>query len=147
MLKIVEMQSLEQLKLLEEMNFGHLACSQEDQPYIVPMNYAYDGENIFILTTEGMKTQWMNVNPKICFQIEQVSDQRHWQSVIVMGYAELLTHSEDIGRAAHFIVKKNPLLTPAFNKTILSGEERSGGAAVYRIHVSSMSGHKTVVHI
>jgi uncharacterized protein len=144
MLKISETTDSEAKKLLEANNYGHLGCSLDHQPYIVPMNYAFDGEHIFLFTTGGLKTEWLTVNPKVCFQVEQVRDGRHWQSVIVTGCAELLTHFEDIGRAANFIVKNNSLLTPALNQTTVGGVERNGSAAVYRIHIASITGRKTV---
>lgn len=144
MLKISETTDLEARKLLEAMRCGHLGCSLHDQPYVVPMNYGFDGESIFFFSTEGLKTEWLNMNRKVCFQVERIDDGRHWQSVTVVGDAELLTHSEEIGRAANFIFKNNPTLTPALNKTVIEGEVRKGKAVVYRIHIKSITGRETV---
>jgi hypothetical protein len=144
MLKIVETTQSESLELLESTNFGHLGCAGDDQPYVVPMHYAFDGENIYFLTKEGMKTALLENNPKVCLQVEKIKDERHWQSVVLLGKAELLTDAEEIGRAANFIVKKHASLKPALNITIIEGRERETSAAVYRIRPSRISGRKTV---
>jgi nitroimidazol reductase NimA-like FMN-containing flavoprotein (pyridoxamine 5'-phosphate oxidase superfamily) len=143
MLKITNTTDIESRTLLEAVKFGHLGCSKDDQPYIVPMHYAFDGENIYFFTTEGMKTEWLDANPKVCLQVEHIDDDRHWRSVIIMGKAERLTNAEEIGRAANFIVKHHASLTPALNKTIIENQERSGSAVVYRLHPDSITGRKT----
>lgn len=144
MLKIIETTETESLMVLESTNFGHLGCAGDNQPYIVPMHYAFDGECIYFLTREGMKTKLLNDNPQVCFQVEKVADERHWQSIIVIGKAELLTESEDINRAANFIVKKHASLRPALNITVIQGKEKLSNAAIYRIRPITISGRKTV---
>jgi hypothetical protein len=143
MLRVVETTADEHLRLLESENFGHLGCAQDNQPYVLPMHFAFDGENILFLTTVGMKTEWLDDNPKVCFQIEKMTDERRWQSVVVLGRAERLVNAEEMGRAGDFIFKKHPSLTPALNKTIVQGEERPGRAAIYRIRPISITGRKT----
>ena len=143
MLKVVEMDAAEQIELIDSMNFGHLACAHENQPYIVPMHYAFDGEYIYFLTTEGVKTKWLDGNPKVCFQIEKVMDERHWQSVIILGCAARLSNAEDIGRATNFIFKKHSSLTPALNETIVHGKEKFDGAAIYSVRMETVTGRKT----
>lgn len=75
---------------LARLDFGRLACARDDQPYVVPIHFAYDGEHIYGLTTAGQKVDWMRSNPRVCVEIdERVSDQR-WMSIVVLGrYEEL----------------------------------------------------------
>lgn len=143
MLKIVELKTEEQLELLAAMNFGHLACALDNQPYIVPMHYAFDGENILFLTLEGQKTEWLESNPRVCFQIERVADERHWQSVIVQGMAARLSAADEIGRAGDIIFKKHSSLAPAVSRTVIGTEEKSGRAAIYRLKPTVITGRKT----
>ncbi len=146
MLKITNLVEAEARVLLKALKHGHLGCSFHDQPYVVPMHYAFDGENIYFFTTEGMKTEYLSANPKVCLQVEQVSDDRHWRSVIVIGEAEQLTGAEEIGRAAELILKNNASLTPAINQTIIDNKERNGAAAVYHIRPTSITGRQTIRH-
>jgi nitroimidazol reductase NimA-like FMN-containing flavoprotein (pyridoxamine 5'-phosphate oxidase superfamily) len=63
--------SAEMHALLMSGNFGHLGCALEGRPYVVPMNYAYDGKELYFFTTEGMKTSFISVNPQVCLQVEE----------------------------------------------------------------------------
>lgn len=143
MLKIVEMIDAENLELLEAANFGHLGCARDGQPYVLPMHFAFDGASVLFLTVDGQKTVWLDQNPKVCLQIEKTLDERHWQSAAVFGLAQRLTNAEEIGRAASFIFKKHSSLTPALNRTIVDGAEKTGGAAIYRINPIRITGRKT----
>ncbi len=77
--------------LLESQIVGRLACCVEDNPYVVPMSYAYDGEYIYAHAKDGKKIQMMRKNPNICFQVDKMEDMANWQSVIVWGEYEELT--------------------------------------------------------
>ena len=43
---------------LEKGSLGRLACAQDNQPYIVPINFAFDGAYIYGFTTLGQKIEW-----------------------------------------------------------------------------------------
>lgn len=42
--------------LLQKVSYGHLACSDNGQPYIVPIHYVYSAPDLFFYTTDGKKT-------------------------------------------------------------------------------------------
>ena len=73
--------------MLRRNNYGHLACSLNDKPYVVPMNFAYEMPFIFVYTTAGMKSEILDMNPQICLQVEELVDRSDWRSVIVHGNA------------------------------------------------------------
>ena len=85
MIEIDEMSDPEIREFLRRVGYGHLACSRDDQPYVVPVNFAYRDGEIFVYTTEGKKTEFIAANPRVCLQAEEVEDNKHWQSVIVYG--------------------------------------------------------------
>ena len=143
MLKVEDMAPAEMHALLQRASFGHLGCSRDGRPYVVPMNYAYDGKELFFFTTEGMKTQFIEANPKVCLQVEEVTDSSHWRSVMVIGKAERLTKSEDTQRAMQLIVERNPSLTPAISATQLDTWGRAVDIALYRIKPDLIDGRKT----
>ena len=76
---------------------GRLACTDNNQPYIVPVTYIYDGKNIYGQTNEDMKLEILRKNPKVCFEVDRMTDMRNWQSAIVFGEFEELgiTDAED----------------------------------------------------
>lgn len=61
--------------ILDKAKIVHLGLSDDNEPYVVPMNYGYTLENgkltLFIHgATEGKKLDIMRKNPKISFSIE-----------------------------------------------------------------------------
>jgi nitroimidazol reductase NimA-like FMN-containing flavoprotein (pyridoxamine 5'-phosphate oxidase superfamily) len=144
MLKVEDMAPAEMHALLQRASFGHLGCSREGRPYVVPMHFAYDGKELYFFTTEGMKTQFIEVNPKVCLQVEEVTDSSHWRSVMVIGQAERLTNAAETGRAMQMIVERNPSLTPAISATQLDTWGRAVDIALYRIKPELIDGRRTV---
>jgi uncharacterized protein len=143
MLKIEDMAPAEMHALLEREVFGHLGCARDGRPYVLPMNFAYDGKELFFFTTEGMKTQFIQANPKVCLQVEEITDSTHWRSVMVIGNAEQITGKEEMQRAMKLITERNPSLTPAISVTQLDAWGRSVGIAIYRITPEMMDGRQT----
>jgi nitroimidazol reductase NimA-like FMN-containing flavoprotein (pyridoxamine 5'-phosphate oxidase superfamily) len=144
MLKVEDMAPVEMHALLQRASFGHLGCARDGRPYVVPMNYAYDGKELYFFTTEGMKTQFIETNPKVCLQVEEISDRSHWRSVMVIGQAERLTNAAETERAMQMIVERNPSLTPAISATQLDTWGRAVDIALYRIRPELIDGRKTV---
>jgi nitroimidazol reductase NimA-like FMN-containing flavoprotein (pyridoxamine 5'-phosphate oxidase superfamily) len=107
------------------------------------MYYYLEDSDIYLFTTEGMKTHDIDANPEICLQVEELHDLTHWRSVIVNGQAKRLTEQPDIDRAMHFVKEANPTFSPAINRTWTDAQGRSEAIAIYRIHESEMSGRTT----
>ena len=143
MLKVEDMTPADMHALLERESFGHLGCARDGRPYVVPMNYACDGKELYFFTTEGMKTQFLQSNPQVCLQVEEITDSTHWRSVMVIGKAEQLTGNEDMQRAMKLITDRNPSLTPAISATQLDTWGRAVDIALYRITPELIDGRET----
>jgi nitroimidazol reductase NimA-like FMN-containing flavoprotein (pyridoxamine 5'-phosphate oxidase superfamily) len=85
-----ELTDIQIRNILSSQVLGRLACTDTEQPYIVPVTYTYDGEYIYGQTNEGTKLKMLRKNPNICFEVDVMTDMRNWQSVIVMGKFEEL---------------------------------------------------------
>jgi len=144
MLKVEDMPPTEMHALLQRENFGHLGCARNNRPYVVPMHYAYDGKELFFFTTMGMKTQFIDANPQVCLQVEEITDSTHWRSVMVIGRAEQITRKEEMQQAMKLITERNPSLTPAISSTELDALGRAVDIALYRIVPELIDGRKTV---
>ena len=144
MLKVEDMSPGEMHALLQRGQFGHLGCAHDGRPYVLPMNYAYDGKELYFFTTEGMKTQFIQANPQVCLQVEEITDVTIWRSVMVIGKAEALTKPEEMQRAMKQITERNPSLTPAISATQLDTWGRAVDIALYRIIPELIDGRKTV---
>jgi uncharacterized protein len=144
MLDIDEMSSKEIYELLRKIGYGHLGFIHEGKPYVMPMHYYLEGEEIYMFTTEGMKTHDIDVSPEICLQVEEViDDPLHWRSVIVTGQAKRLTEKAEIDRVRALIKEVNPTLSPAINRTWIDSWGRAEKVAIYRVYLSEMSGRTT----
>jgi nitroimidazol reductase NimA-like FMN-containing flavoprotein (pyridoxamine 5'-phosphate oxidase superfamily) len=87
---IIEISHGECKALLNRVSVGRLACCLENQPYVVPVCFAYESEHLYVFSTLGQKIKWMRQNPKVCLQADETRDRSDWTSVIVNGtYLEL----------------------------------------------------------
>ena len=143
MLDIDEMSSKEIYELLRKIGYGHLGFIHEGKPYVMPMHYYLEDSDLYLFTTQGMKTHDININPEICLQVEEIHDPLHWRSVIVTGQAERLTDQTVIDRAMTFIKERNPKLSPAINRTWTDSWGRGEEITIYRIHTSEITGRTT----
>jgi len=92
---ISEMTEAECLAALAGGRLARLGCAHDDQPYVVPIYYAFhrapDGTSyLYGFTTVGQKVEWMRVNPQVCVEWDEVARHDRWVSVVVFGrYEEL----------------------------------------------------------
>ena len=144
MLNVTNMSPAEMSALLETVGYGHLGCAWEGRPYVIPMHYAFAGDCIYFLTTEGEKTRILAANPEVCLQVEVVYEVTRWRSVIVTGRAEKLIYQQEIESAMNLLTQNNPTLTPALNHTQVADEGRPNFLVLYRLRPVVIDGRKTV---
>jgi nitroimidazol reductase NimA-like FMN-containing flavoprotein (pyridoxamine 5'-phosphate oxidase superfamily) len=143
MLKVTDMSPDDMHALLQRESFGHLGCARDERPYVVPMHYAFDGKDLYFFTTQGMKTRFIQANPQVCLQVEEVTDSMNWRSVMVSGLATELTQADEMQRAMKIITDRNPSLTPAISATQVDSLGRAVDIAVYRITPEVIDGRQT----
>jgi nitroimidazol reductase NimA-like FMN-containing flavoprotein (pyridoxamine 5'-phosphate oxidase superfamily) len=89
-MRIDELNETECREILSRTTMARLGCSLNDQPYVIPVGIAYEGDCIYVFSTFGQKIKWMRSNPKVCVQVDEVRAQSDWASVIANGeYQEL----------------------------------------------------------
>ena len=143
MTEVEELQTNEAEEVLQRVGYGHFACARDNQPYVVPVNYVYDKTNIYIYTTEGMKTGIIKANPLICLQVEEVGDNGDWRSVVVTGEAERIIGKER-EEAVKQILASNPTLSPAISIRWVDHWVRENIEVVYRIKPNIITGRSSV---
>ena len=74
--------------LVTRLGFGRLACAHQNQPYIVPIYFAYEPDHLYGFTTLGRKVEWMRSNPLVCVEVDEVLSHFRWSSVVVLGRYE-----------------------------------------------------------
>lgn len=143
---IHEMTMEECTDALERANVGRLACARENQPYIVPINFIFDGRYLYGFTTLGQKVEWMRSNPLVCFEVDEIKNHNHWMSVLVFGrYEELLdTPENEMARrqAYAFLQKRVMWWEPAYISQEHRDQPHSLTPIFFRIRVDSITGHR-----
>jgi nitroimidazol reductase NimA-like FMN-containing flavoprotein (pyridoxamine 5'-phosphate oxidase superfamily) len=142
-MEINEMTTEDCSALLAHASVGRLGCSFENQPYVVPIYFAYDSGYIYVFSTLGQKVKWMRANPKVCVQIDQIQSESEWASVVVNGDYEELPEPQYAAERQH----ASSLLAKRYHWWLNALGERQmrlGDASVeplfFRIRVHSMSG-------
>ena len=143
MIEILEMRNVEINALLRRVGYGHLACCRDDQPYVLPIYYVFDGNEIFIYTTAGLKSEIIKVNPRICLQVEEILDDGSWGSVVVTGEAKEIVDRSEREKAVDLIRDSNPTLLPALAIKWANDWMRKNVEVVYKIKIISAVGKFT----
>ena len=93
-------------QILGQARVCHVAFARDNEPYLVPLFYGYDGNRLYFHTArEGRKLEFLAANDRVCFEVERqveivARDQAcNWsatfESVIGCGRAMELTGVEE----------------------------------------------------
>jgi hypothetical protein len=104
---ITEMTQKECGAFLASASLGRLGCSFDNQPYVVPIYFVYEPDYIYVLSTFGQKTEWMRANPKVCLEVDEITNQSQWMSVIASGRYQELPEPQYTADLAQFTGSEN----------------------------------------
>ena len=134
-------------ELLKRMGFGRLGCASKNQPYVVPIYFAYESDRLFGFSTVGQKIVWMRKNPCVCVQADEVAGPDNWASVVVFGRYEELGDDPKYAALrpyAHALLEKRMLWwRPAIASSETRGEHFGPFPVFYCIHILEMTGHRS----
>jgi uncharacterized protein len=142
---IHELSTAECAAVLARSHIGRLGCAYRDQPYVVPILFSYDAERhcVYGFSTIGQKVEWMRANPKVCLEVDDISDKNHWTSVIALGVYEELQQSteeaESRARAELLFQQRREWWLPGAAK--LTSREHQH-VVIYRIRLEQLSGRR-----
>lgn len=102
--------------ILRDCEYGVLStCSQDGQPYGVPLNFVYEnGRLYFHCATQGQKLDYIALNPKVCFTVTAKAEilaqdfSTSYQSVVAMGTAGVVEGEEKKQALTQLIRKYSP---------------------------------------
>ena len=142
-MRIIEISKEECRKLLKHVSIGRLACSLDDQPYVVPVAFSYEPDCIYVFSTVGKKIEWMRKNPKVCLQADEIGNRSNWMSVIVTGTYSELREPEFTAQRKHAL-KQLAQYSRYWQNPLAERRERTGDLSIepvfFRIDIVSMSG-------
>ena len=144
-MRIHELTEDECRAILQRTSLGRLACARGNQPYIVPISLYFDsdGSSLYSFSTAGQKIDWMRENPKVCVEVEDISDKKHWTTVLVFGRYDEIDHSKEDAnarrRAFDLFQRNSEWWLPGAGKTTSEAQQP---AVVYRIQIERMTGRR-----
>jgi nitroimidazol reductase NimA-like FMN-containing flavoprotein (pyridoxamine 5'-phosphate oxidase superfamily) len=123
--------------LLRDQVVGRIGCHVDGLTYVVPIIYAYDGADVYVVSIEGQKIRMMRTNPAVCFEVDDYV-RGSWRSVIGYGRYEELA-GEDAELAIALLAARFAAGRP---ETGERPEPRGGGrpTVAFRIRLSELTG-------
>jgi nitroimidazol reductase NimA-like FMN-containing flavoprotein (pyridoxamine 5'-phosphate oxidase superfamily) len=133
-------------EFLVRMDFGRLGCVHDNQPYVVPIYFAYEPDRLYGFSTLGRKIEWMRSNPRVCVEVDEVIDTKSWNCVIASGrYEELPNASQYVSerqRAYKLLEKRFLWWQTAYAAEQPRHAHQPSLTILYCIHVAEMTGRR-----
>ncbi len=123
--------------LLSEARTGRLGCVVDDGPYVIPVNYLFHNDIIYVHSLLGRKIKAMRANPRACLQVDDIRDEYNWRSAIAYGRYEEVTDEGELNWALRRLISRFPGLTPVESVPVRDGQS---SVIVFRIRVEEVTG-------
>ena len=140
---ITQMSDEECRAFLASSSLGRLGCSLDNQPYVLPIYFAYEPDFIYVLSTLGQKNEWMRANPKVCLEVDEIRNQSEWISVIAIGRYQELPEPQFTAEREHartLLGKRELWWQNALGERQLRLGDHAIAPLFFRIHVDSITG-------
>ena len=134
-MQIGALKTNDSMAILQRCSLGRLGCVDNDAPYVVPVHYFFDGQDIYIHSLPGRKIDAMRANSHVCLQVDEIRDAFHWKSVIAFGSYEEIS---DEGRREEMLGKllsRLPHMTPVESEMC----EGLNEAILFRIKIAAIT--------
>lgn len=129
---------------LRRLGFGRLGCARDNQPYVVPIYFAYEPDHLYGFATCGQKIEWMRSNPLVCVQSDEVLSDDNWTSVIVLGRYEELPNAPEYARerskAQSLLEKRSMWWRTSYVASQIRGQSDAPSPVFYCIQIEEISG-------
>ena len=133
--------------ILADASFGRLGYCMGDQPYVVPVYFAYEAEYFYVLSTLGQKIEWMRKNPRVCVEFDEITSDTNWVSIIAKGLYQELTEPQYIDERKHareLLARRIRWWRTALAERQLKSGDELIEPLLFRIHIESLSGLRAV---
>lgn len=140
---------------LKEAPFGLLATEKDGQPYLTPLNFAYDEDShaiYFHAATVGRLLANVTANPRVCFNAcrmgalitegKACAFDVEYDSVIVFGRVRVLHDMDEAVRGLRVLVAKYAPHPPQAESDTPFSPKQLARTAVYRLDIDAWSGKR-----
>jgi nitroimidazol reductase NimA-like FMN-containing flavoprotein (pyridoxamine 5'-phosphate oxidase superfamily) len=136
MIKVLSKQESHELLSMERV--ARLGCIAEGVPYVVPVNYVFDGAYIYVHSMPGRKVMAMRVNPHVCLQVDRIENEWSWRSVLAVGLYEEITTEQERSCVMSRLLGRFPQLTPV--ESIIAEDAGAPTPVVFRVRLEKLTG-------
>lgn len=123
--------------LLGKCRLGRLGCVDGGGPYVVPVNYVFHDDSIYVHSLPGRKIKALRENPRACLQVDEIKDMYQWRSAIAFGRFEEVTDEGERKWVVRRFLTSFPNLTPVESVPVHDGQS---SVIIFRIRVEEVSG-------
>jgi uncharacterized protein len=109
---ITHLSQTEARQILQASHLGHLGCIVEGGPYVVPVNFVFENDSIYIHSLPGLKVEAMRAHPRVCLQVDHIETDSRWKSVIAYGNFQEIESEPERARILEHLLTRFPLMTP-----------------------------------
>ena len=135
-MNIDRLNQTDSLALLKACCLGRLGCIADGLPYVVPINYYFDGDDIYSHATPGKKIDAMRSNPRVCLQVDDIKDSYNWRSVIAYGTYEEISDEAEQAKIMEKLFARVPDMTPVESRQSIELKT----IVVFRIKLDKITG-------
>lgn len=115
-------QEITDVKIIEEIlsysEICRIAMMDGDKPYILPFNYGYENNSIYIhCAPEGKKIDLLKINSSVCFEIEHTAEllkaekackwSTRYRSIVGYGEVRIISEFDQKKRGWEIIMRSN----------------------------------------
>jgi len=108
------------------------------EPYIVPINYNFEGDYLYSHSLPGTKINGLRETPRACVQVDEIESALHWRSVLAFGRFEEITKPDQRAEVLAKLLKRFPMLTPV--ESALTADGCASEVIVFRIKIDRVTG-------
>lgn len=127
----------EALEVIKEGKVGRLGCIDQNEPYVVPINYLLDEGSIYSHSLPGRKIDAMRAHPRVCIQVDRIDDDFHWRSAIAFGNFEEVRLPDERRAIIAKLLSRFPKLTPV--EAMIVQDAAAPDSVVFRIVVDRIT--------
>jgi nitroimidazol reductase NimA-like FMN-containing flavoprotein (pyridoxamine 5'-phosphate oxidase superfamily) len=142
--------------IIKKALFCNVAMCRNNVPYLVPMNFGFDGEHFYLHSApEGLKIDILKENPQVCIEITQdlkinqstdvCKTSMKYNSVIVFGRVEFLSEREERIKALTCIVEQLSGDSVAYKgEKLVFNEDSLNTLTILKVYIEKITGKRSI---
>jgi nitroimidazol reductase NimA-like FMN-containing flavoprotein (pyridoxamine 5'-phosphate oxidase superfamily) len=134
----VKLSEEESRRMLSAAGVARLGCIVDGGPYIVPINYYFDGDCVHSHSLPGLKILALRENPRACLQLDEIESDASWRSVLAFGNYEEITILSERKNILGKLLNRFPMLTPV--ESAIAEDAAPPSVIVFRIRIDRVTG-------